>query len=305
MTDQTALSDEAPAPDGAPHIVDQLIEERAVTLRRSFVWPAVRAVAYPLMGYKKAVRMADAVAPLDGAAVMNWARDFLTMDVAAQGVESVPAEGPVVIVANHPGGITDGVAVWDALYARRPDLCFMANRDAIRVSAGLADQVIPVEWRPAERSRAKARETLRAAATAFRAGRCMVIFPAGRMADFRFRQMGLVEPDWQPTAISLARKYAAPVVPLGVRSRLSWLFYTCDRISSELRNMTVFHELLAKKDARYGLNFGPAIDPARLPGDDAGATAHMRLYAQALAWGKTPPPPLTDAADADTDPQLG
>ncbi len=292
MTDQTALADAPQPSDETLHIVDQLIEERAVKLRRSFLWPLVRVTAYPLMGYRKAVWMADTVAPLGGAEVMNWARDFLRMRVTTTGLESVPTTGPVVVVANHPGGITDGVAVWEALFERRPDLCFMANRDAIRVSEGLADHIIPVEWRPDARSRAKARETLRAAATAFRAGRCMVIFPAGRMADFRFSRMGLVEPDWQPTAISLARKYDAAVVPLGVRSRLSWMFYACDRIHSELRNMTVFHELLAKKNARYGLHFGSAVDPHQLPGDDTEASAVMRAYCEALAWRKTEPPAL-------------
>jgi putative hemolysin len=270
--------------DAELHIVDQLIEERALRLRaNALLWPWVKRVFYPLLGYKRAAEIADTLAPLGGAEAMNWSEDFLAMRVRASGLDIVPETGPCVIVANHPGGIADGVALWSVLKQRRPDMTFFANRDAIRVCHGLADLVIPVEWRSGARSRDKTRETLRAAVEAFRAERCVVIFPAGRMAAWDWRRFRLVEQSWAPTAVSLARKFNAPVIPLGMKQRMSLMFYGLGQIHEELKHMTVFHELLAKKGALYRLNFAEAVSPAALPDDDADASEALRVMTETLA----------------------
>ncbi len=266
-----------------PHIVDQLIEERAVRLRAGPAWPLVRAIFYPMLGYDRAVEVADQLAARTGPGAMDWSEAFLSMPVNVQGLAHVPQTGPCVITANHPGGIADGIALWSALKARRPDMVFFANRDAIRVCEGLSDLVIPVEWRAGARSRDKTRETLRQSIEAFKQGRCVVIFPAGRMARWDWRAFRLVEQDWAPTAVSLARKFGAPVIPLGMKQRMSVMFYALGQIHEELKHMTVFHELLAKRGARYRLNFAPALAPEDLPGDDAAASEALRSMSETLA----------------------
>jgi len=269
--------------DAAPHIVDQLIEERALRLRASVIWPAVKAVFYPLLGYGQAVEIADAIAPMGGAEAMDWSQRFLDMGVSADGLIHVPETGPCVITANHPGGIADGIAVWQALKERRPDLVFFANRDAIRVCEGLSDLVIPVEWRGQERSRDKTRDTLRQAIEAFKQGRCVVVFPAGRMAKWDWRSLRLVEDSWQVTAVSLARKFSAPIIPLGLKQRMSVMFYALGQIHEELKHMTVFHELLAKRGARYGLKFGAVVEPHDLPEGEGPATKALRAMSETLS----------------------
>lgn len=271
-------------PEPKIHIVDQLIEERAVRLRQSAaLWPWVKRVFYPLLGYDKATHIADQIAPLTGAEAMDWSEGFLSMRVQASGFKAIPATGTCVIVANHPGGIADGIALWSVLKQRRPDMVFFANRDAIRVCEGLSDLVIPVEWRSGSKSRDKTRDTLRAAVEAFRAGRCVVIFPAGRMAAWDWRKFRLVEQPWAVTAVSLARKFDAPVIPLGLKQRMSLMFYGLGQVHEELKHMTVFHELLAKKGALYRMKVGAAISPDDLPDDETVASEALRSMAETLA----------------------
>ncbi len=266
------------------HIVDQLIEERAVRLRGNrLVWPWVKRIFYPLLGYERAAEIADTMAPLGGREAMDWSERFLAMRVRAAGLDHVPGKGPCVIVANHPGGIADGIALWSVLKQRRPDAVFFANRDAIRVCAGLADLVIPVEWRADARSRDKTRETLRQAVSAFKDGRCVVIFPAGRMAAWDWRTLRLVEQAWAPTAVSLARKFDAPVVPLGLKQRMSVMYYGLGQLHDELKHMTVFHELLAKRGALYRLKFAAPVAPEDLPADDMAASEALRRMSESLA----------------------
>lgn len=265
------------------YIVDQLIEERAVRLRQTAIWPLIRAVVYPILGYDKAVSMADALAGLSGEGTMDWSRDFLDMSVDVSGDDALPETGPCFITANHPGGIADGIAVWQAIKARRADMVFYANRDAIRVNPELADHIIPVEWRPEHRSREKTRETLVQTRKAIEDGRCVVIFPAGKMSVWDWRELTLREADWMPTAAGLALKYKVPVIPLGIRQRMSILFYALGQIHAELKHMTVFHELLAKKGAHYQLRFGDFLEVDQLPTSDTDATVLLKAQSEILA----------------------
>lgn len=276
--------------DPARAVVDALIAERAPRLRtRRRLWALTRALGFPLLGYERAVAMTRAIQTLGADEVFAWAQDYLRLDVRVDGLDQVPAAGPVMIAANHPGGVPDGVAVWQALHARRPDMIFFANRDALRVAPGLAPRLIPVEWRTKERDRSSARDTLRTAMEALNAGRCVVVFPAGRMAHWNWRTRSLAEPVWAPAFVSLARRFDAPVTPLGVRQRMPLLYYALSQISVELRDMTVFHAFLAQRGKTYGLRFGAPLAARALPGTDAAAAAHMRTVAEALAWGRKTP----------------
>ncbi|MCC5996239.1 MAG: 1-acyl-sn-glycerol-3-phosphate acyltransferase [Oceanicaulis sp.] len=273
--------------DPARAVVDALIDERAPRLRaRRRVWALVRTLGLPLLGYERAVEMTRTLHDRDGEAVMNWAEAYLRLRVEAAGLEHVPAKGPVMVAANHPGGVPDGVALWQALKARRPDLVFFANRDALRVAPKLDSRIIPVEWRASVRDRSSARETLRSAMEALNAGRCVAVFPAGRMAHWDWRRFALTEPDWAPAFISLARRFDAPVVPLGVRQRMPLVYYALSQISTELRDMTVFHAFMAQRSKRYRLTFGAPLASRALPGNDPAAAAHVRTLSEALAWGK-------------------
>lgn len=191
---------------GRAHVVDVLIAERAPRLTASPLWFAVRPVLYAILGYGKARQMADAIAPLSGQAALDHVSNLLDLKVSSLNLDRLPATGRCVVVCNHPTGIADGIAVYDAIRKRRADAIYFANADALRVSPRLGEVVIPVEWVVDKRTRAKARETLDAAKAAFEAERCVVLFPAGRLA--RVGKDGqLTDPEWAATAASLARKY--------------------------------------------------------------------------------------------------
>ena len=271
----------AHARDDAKHIVDELIEERAVKLMRSPLWPLYKTILYPVLLYGPAVKMADAIADLDGHGVFSYVSDLLNIDLTVTGLQHVPEKGRVLIASTHPTGIPDGVAMYDALKERRPDMTFFANRDAIRAAPGLADMIIPVVWRPEERTRLSSRETLVEARKAFEAERCVVLFPSGRLASMNENKK-LTEQEWLGSVVSFARKYDCPVVPAHIEMRNSWLYYWFWRVNTELRDITLFHELLNKKNKPYKITFGPAIAPGELNGQPNEVAENLRRTAMAL-----------------------
>ncbi|WP_417476423.1 1-acyl-sn-glycerol-3-phosphate acyltransferase [Maricaulis sp.] len=279
-------TDDSPLPAAPKHVVDDLIEDRAPRLIHTPLWPVIKWIGYPLLGYRRAVAMVDAIAHRTGTDCLDWCSDYLDLDVGLTGLENVPETGACVIVANHPGGIADGVAVWDALKEKRPDLLFFANRDALKVCPGLEERIIPVEWRDESRSRTQSRDMLKRAIEAFKAGQCIIIFPSGRMSEWSWKKWQLVEKPWHPTAVSLARKFKTPIIPLAVRQRMPVLYYALAQINEELKDMTIFHGFMGKAEARYTLAFGRAMDIGPDDGTDAEATAMMRGICERTAWGR-------------------
>jgi len=275
------------------HIVDVLIEERAPTLTSHWAWPALRPAFYALLGYKKAVHLADTIKPMGGRDALDWVSDHLAIKLAVTGLENVPRAGRCVIIANHPTGIADGVALDDALKRLRSDACFFANSDAHRVCPDFGETLIPVEWVEEKRTRDRTRLTLKMAQEAFSAERPIVIFPAGRLA--RYVKGVLEDPEWMATAVSLARKNDAPVIPCHVSGPNSALFHFFDRFSNELRDITLFHELLNKKGQLFELAFGPVITPDALDGDAAAVTEAMKAHVS-LAMATDPNAPFKGIA---------
>jgi len=260
------------------HIVETLIEERAAKLVTAPLWPLYRSILYPLLRKRDAVKMADAVGDLPGREVLDYVSDLLSLNVAAAGLQHVPKTGAVIVACTHPSGIADGIAMYDALKTVRDDIVFFANRDAVRVAPGLTDVLIPVEWVVAKRTRERSRETLESAVSAFERGACVVLFASGRIA-YMDENRRLNEQPWQPTVATFARKYRCPVVPADCIARNSWLYYWFWKLNTELRDITLFNELLNKRGKRFDIAFGPAIPADQLKGDTAAVAAALREHA--------------------------
>ncbi len=267
--------------DGTDHaepgsIVDTLIEERGRRVMSSPWWPLIRPLAFRILRYRQAVTMADAISSMSAPSVFDHLSALLQLNVNVKGLENVPAGGPVVLISNHPTGIADGVALYDAIKRRRKDLSIFANRDAIRINPRLAEMIVPVEWRHDFKTRDKTKETLKNTAAAFSQERVVVLFPSGRLAYWHDGK--LTERPWMTSALALARKNKVPVVPVHMGGRNSGLFYFLARVSTELRDMTVFNELLNKKQAAFNVHFGKPVEPAALDGDLDNLTSRMRLH---------------------------
>lgn len=126
----------------------------------------------------------------------------------------------------------------------------------------------------------KTRETLRRTSAAFASERLLLIFPSGALAQMRGGR--LVDEPWRQTAVSLARKNRAPVTPLHVGGRNSWLYYAFCGINRELRDITLFRELLNKQGDRFHLTFGPQIPCEHLEGDPQAVTEKLRDYVERI-----------------------
>ena len=291
MTDAVATHNKSQPLMRPKHIVDVLIEERAPKLSTSAMWPLLRPLLYTVLNYDKAVRMADMIAPMSGGDALEAISELLSVKLDITGLDRLPADGAFIILSNHPTGITDGIALYDAVKHKRPDVLFYANSDAERVCTRFGETLIPVEWVQAKRTRERTRVTLKMTDEAFEANRPLGIFPAGRLA--RMRNGLLLDPEWMPTAASLARKYELPILPIHMSGPYSFWFHSFSKISAELRDITLFHELLNKQGKTYTLTFGPLIPAAQVGRDAISDIRKLKYYIERV---------LPHAPDAPFDP---
>ncbi|TAN13932.1 MAG: acyltransferase [Rhizobiaceae bacterium] len=274
-----AFSSEADAAGESrkPHVIDKLITERATRLSQGALWPILRPLLYRMFHYRQAVSMADDIAALPGHGAMAYLSALLSLDISISGSDNIPASGGFILAPTHPTGIADGIAIFDLLKEIRPDMAIFANRDALRVAPGFQDIIIPVEWRQGEKSHAKSRDTLEMTARAFLSKKAVVLFPSGRIAYWN--EGHLTERPWQASVVSLARRYDFPVVPARITARNSGLFYFLSKYSTELRDMTIFHELLNKTGRAFSITIGRAIPATALAGDANDVACRLQRHA--------------------------
>ena len=104
-------------------------------------------------------------------------------------------------------------------------------------------------------------------------GGALILFPAGEVS--RLRPLGVRDGRWSSGFIKLANRARAPIVPLHLTGRNSWLFYLTSICYKPLATLLLVREMFAHQGGRIRLRIG-----ARLP---HGAWAEQKLPADTLA----------------------
>jgi putative hemolysin len=203
-------------------------------------------------------------------------RALATLDVSLQptGVDRIPLRGPLVVVANHPTGALDGLALLSLMQRRRADVKLVAN-DLLASIAPLAVDLLPVEaFRDGRKANAGA---MRAALRWLRDGHALVVFPAGAVAHFQPSAALVTDPAWHEGAARLARLSNATLLPCRVSGGNSVLFHVAGLISPWFRTALLPRELLRHRRSSVVVNVGRAIEPGAVTGlADRGLTTRLR-----------------------------
>ncbi|MBT0957566.1 lysophospholipid acyltransferase family protein [Alphaproteobacteria bacterium KMM 3653] len=244
--------------------IDPLVAERAPWLYApGRITRLMRRFSEWLLNYRETLDIAAQLRGKSAHEVMSFLTHRLARNVEVEGLGNIPREGPVMIVANHPTGIADGIILYHAVRAVRPDIFIFANSDIMRVLPQMDELILPVEWRTEKRSYEKTKQTMRLTSQAMSAGRCGLIFPSGRLA--KRRALRLHEREWMQSAAMIARKFDAPVVPVNIQARNSALFYLLDLIHPTLRDITLFRETLNKDKQPFRVKIKTPIPSGQLP----------------------------------------
>jgi putative hemolysin len=196
--------------------------------------------------------------------------------------ERVPANGGLVVVANHPLGGVDGLALHSVLARVRDDVKLLGNFLLAQIP-DLRQDVFFVD--PFERPGREKRNLagMREAIRWVRQGGVLVIFPAGEVSPIRRSERMAEDSPWHDSITRLIRACNAPVLPAFIEGANSPLFYGLGLLHPRLRTAMLPRELLRRQHSDVRIHFGRVIPPKQFERlEVADATAYLRLRTYAL-----------------------
>lgn len=202
----------------------------------------------------------------------------ISLELEPGSLKNIPEEGPLVVVANHPFGGVEGVALLSLLRSVRPDTKVLANYMIQRMPE-MAEHCIYVD--PFGGSNAPRRNVrpMREAMTWLRDGHVLASFPSGEVSHVRLSRRRVCDPRWSPHVGRLVRKMQVDVLPVFFCGRNSNLFQLLGLIHPRFRTAMLAHELARRQDRPISVRIGGRVPFKRLEkhGDDASLIDYLRF----------------------------
>jgi len=235
-------------------------------------------------------------------------------EVSAGELSNLPASGPAVVISNHPFGGLEGMILLRLLLSIRPDVRVLANY-MLQAIPDLREHLISVDPFGRPDSPRKNVVALKTAVRWLKDGHLLVVFPAGEVSHFNWRNRRVEDPVWHPSIARIVRLAAVPVIPVFFAGRNNAAFQLAGLVHPVLRTMLLPRQLLNKQGTVIRLRVGTAISPRKISeisGDEhLGHYLRFRTYLLGSALGRprpalTPlrratrprtPPPVIDARD--------
>ncbi len=179
--------------------------------------------------------------------------------------EAIPRSGPVIVVANHPHGGIEGLAMIDLIVKHRPDLKIMANV-ALQVFAELHPFFIFVN--PLRSNDQQSRQGLRRSLQHLRDNGVLVVFPAGRTSFFQEELGCIADAQWSRSVALLAEKSGATVLPAFFTGKNSPTFYRLGQVWFRFRLLMLARELMKMRGREIKVRVGRCLEPSKLAAFD-------------------------------------
>jgi putative hemolysin len=244
--------------------------------------------------------------PADGRAFWDRALDTLdvTISVSDEDVRRIPKDGPLVVVANHPFGGIDGLALAAITSRARRDVRLLGNSLLNRIPE-IRRAAFFVDIFGGSSARTHNAAAMRAALGWVSAGGALAMFPAGEVSHLRAADGARVDREWSTAVARLATRADAAVLPVFFHGANSRLFHLAGRVHPALRTALLVRELLRQRGRTIHLRIGAPIPPARLRRfDDARAqTAYVRTRTYALGAPAAVPPEAAPSFERIADPE--
>lgn len=261
--------------------VDTLLGQHLPRLAgQPLIRPLLRQGLRWLLHEEAFTRFAERHPHLRGLDFVEQALTELDFDcrVSEAQLENIPASGRVILVANHPIGSLDGLALLRLLGRIRPDVKIVANQILAQL-APLRPLLLPVDNLGGKTDR----RTILAMGEHLAEEGALIIFPAGEVS--RLGPKGVKDGPWQSGFIKLARRTRTPLVPVHLDGRNGLSFYLAAWLNNDWAGLLLVKQLFRQQGRCLTLTLGERIPPQSL-GDLAPKTAAALVRSHLYRLGK-------------------
>jgi putative hemolysin len=203
--------------------------------------------------------------------------------VSERDLLSIPSNGPLVIVANHPFGAVEGLVLLSLVRRVRGDVRLMANH-LLAAIPELEEEIIAVDPFGSPGSALRNLRAMRRSIQWVRGGGALIVFPAGEVSSRRRVFAPVIDPPWSTTIARIVDASGSTVVPVRVDGRNRELFQMAGLLHRRLRTALLPREMLQRRGSKVSLAIGRPIPIARLraQGDATTMTDYLRARTDAL-----------------------
>ena len=172
------------------------------------------------------------------------ALDIMGIEVTTppEQIARIPREGPLVVVANHPHGLVDGMVLAHLIGQVRTDYKIL-TRSLLTGVPEIAQFMLPVPF-PHEPNAQEESLRMRAECMAtLKAGGVIVLFPAGAVAHSETFFGPAIEGEWNPFTAKMLARSEASVLPIHFPGKNSRVYQIANRLSATLRQGLLLYEI--------------------------------------------------------------
>jgi putative hemolysin len=174
-------------------------------------------------------------------------------------LERLPREGALIIVANHPFGVLDGLIVSYLTSKVRSDFIILTNAVLYQADE-IRAHLLPIDFAETKEALGTNLKSRAEAKAHLLRGGCVIIFPAGGASTTpKPWSNRAVDAEWKNFAARLIQGAKTPVVPVYFTGQNSRLFQIASHISLTLRLALFFREVYDKIGSEINLRIGEPI----------------------------------------------
>jgi putative hemolysin len=212
----------------------------------------------------------------------------ITIDLEGRGLAGIPKEGPLIVVANHPYGILDGLALGRILSEARGSFKIIAHV-VFRRARDLENVILPIDFAETKEAQKTNIETRKAALSYLAAGGAIGIFPGGTVSTAAKPFSRPMDPPWKPFTARMIAKSGATVVPVFFDGHNSRLFQLASHLNYTLRMALLINEFDSRVGEPIRAHVGRPLPQAELRARAKDAPAMMD-YLRAQTYRLSPRP---------------
>jgi len=204
--------------------------------------------------------------PVPGESFWDSAIRRLDLKIAANedALARLPRNGALVIVANHPFGVLDGIIVCQLIARARGDFRVLTNAVLNRADE-IKPFVLPVDFAETKEALETNLKSRAAAKRHLIGGGCLIVFPAGGVSTTPTPwHAHATDAEWKNLTARLIAQAKAPVVPVYFAGQNSRLFQLASHVSMTLRLSLLFKEVHDRIGTEVHVRVGEVIPYARL-----------------------------------------
>lgn len=190
------------------------------------------------------IRRFEAMGPAQGLEFWQRALDVMEIPVLTppEQVALIPKTGPVVVVANHPSGLVDGLVMARLVMQVRADFKIL-TRSLLTGIPEIAYHMVPVPFPHEEDSLEKGLEMRRISMEHLANGGVLILFPAGKVATSTGWWGPAIEAEWNVFTAKMLKISKATVLPIFFPGQNTRLYHIADKISPTFRQGLLLHEV--------------------------------------------------------------